>query len=185
MLGTVMILKERLVEQRLALGLSKKKLAEMLNLEQSTYGKYELGKRQPSLEMLQKLSEIFAVSVDYLLGISDEPTLQSNKELSKSDNSLSDCGDTKIVITKAEQDHLLKTSLEMLQKLSKTFSVPVDNLLSMTDEDTLKSEKEKLNESDTYLLGIDGTRIVITKEEQKKILNIIEAAMPEIFDNDI
>ncbi|MCL2462254.1 MAG: helix-turn-helix domain-containing protein [Defluviitaleaceae bacterium] len=59
---------ERLATLRKERGLSKRELSFALNLEQSTYGKYELGKRQPSLEVLQKLSSFFDVSTDYLLG---------------------------------------------------------------------------------------------------------------------
>jgi len=66
-----MIIKERLALLREGLGLSKKEFAEKLNVEQSTYGKYELGKRQPSLEILLRITELFDVSADYLLGLSD------------------------------------------------------------------------------------------------------------------
>jgi transcriptional regulator with XRE-family HTH domain len=69
-----MVLKERLIEQRQSLCLSKKEVAEKLNLEQSTYGKYELGHRQPSLEILVRIALLFNVSANYLLGLTDSPT---------------------------------------------------------------------------------------------------------------
>ncbi len=68
-----MILSERLSELRKQKNVSKKDLSFELGLEQSTYGKYELGQRQPSIEILRKLSEYFDVSVDYLLGITNIP----------------------------------------------------------------------------------------------------------------
>lgn len=48
--------------------MTKKEVAELLKIDQSTYGKYELGKRQPDSEMLKKLADIFNTSVDYILG---------------------------------------------------------------------------------------------------------------------
>jgi transcriptional regulator with XRE-family HTH domain len=46
-------------------------------LEQSAYGKYELGQRQPSLGVLQRLSNYFGVTTDYLLGNTDDLTPSS------------------------------------------------------------------------------------------------------------
>ena len=53
-------------------GLSRKDVAAQLNIEQSTYGKYELGQRQPSVEILEMLAAFFGVTTDYLLGLSDD-----------------------------------------------------------------------------------------------------------------
>ena len=65
------LLKERLAQLREVKGVRKKDVALILNIDQTTYGKYELGKRQPSLESLYKLAEYFNVTTDYLLGRSD------------------------------------------------------------------------------------------------------------------
>lgn len=62
------MLSKRLEECRKRLKLNKKEVAELLKIDQSTYGKYELGKREPDAEMLQKLADVFGTSVDYLLG---------------------------------------------------------------------------------------------------------------------
>ena len=75
-----MLFNERLAELRNKYGLSKKDVAQGLSVEQSTYGKYELGKRQPSLEMLEKISNYFNVSTDYLLGKTDEPVPMNEKK---------------------------------------------------------------------------------------------------------
>lgn len=48
--------------------LSQEQLANKLNLSTSTVGMYEQGRRQPDNSTLTKISEIFDVSVDYLLG---------------------------------------------------------------------------------------------------------------------
>ena len=58
----------RLAKLREELGLTRKEVAEKLNIDQTTYGKYELSKRQPDYDTLQKISSFYNVSVDYLLG---------------------------------------------------------------------------------------------------------------------
>jgi len=58
----------RLAKLREELGLTRKEVAEKLNIDQTTYGKYELSKRQPDYDTLQKIASFFNVSVDYLLG---------------------------------------------------------------------------------------------------------------------
>jgi transcriptional regulator with XRE-family HTH domain len=62
------MLKNRLEELRIEKGLTKKEVADYLKIDQSTYGKYELGKREPDYDILDKLANFFECSVDYLLG---------------------------------------------------------------------------------------------------------------------
>jgi len=69
---------KRLIELREKMGLTKKQVSKQIGIEQSTYGKYELGHRQPSLELLGKLAEFFGVTTDYLLGRNDGETGVSN-----------------------------------------------------------------------------------------------------------
>lgn len=57
---------------RSQLGWSQKKLAEELNLSQQAIGKWETGLSEPDSETLSKLATIFDVSVDYLLGRTDD-----------------------------------------------------------------------------------------------------------------
>ena len=50
-----------------------KQLGECLGVAESTISQYETGKRQPDNETLIRLAEFFGVTVDNLLGRSDEP----------------------------------------------------------------------------------------------------------------
>jgi transcriptional regulator with XRE-family HTH domain len=65
------MLNSRLEKCRKELNMTKKEVAKLLSIDQSTYGKYELGKRVPDAEMLQKLADIYKTSIDYLLGRTD------------------------------------------------------------------------------------------------------------------
>ena len=53
--------------------LKQKDLASILNCSQQVYSNYELGQRDIPTEILIRLSRYYNVSVDYLLGLSDNP----------------------------------------------------------------------------------------------------------------
>ncbi|SHJ71351.1 Helix-turn-helix [Anaerobranca californiensis DSM 14826] len=59
---------KRLRELRKEKKINQLKLAMDLNITQASISKYEMGKREPSLEVLEKLSDYFGVSTDYLIG---------------------------------------------------------------------------------------------------------------------
>ena len=64
---------EILKSLRLNAGLTQKQLAEKLEVTSSVVSYYELSERAPSPETLIKLSRIFHVTTDYLLGIEKNP----------------------------------------------------------------------------------------------------------------
>lgn len=69
----------RLRELRQEKDISQKELAKMLKVQNSAISKYETGRVALSDETIRKLTGIFDVSADYLLGISDikkEPVLK-------------------------------------------------------------------------------------------------------------
>ena len=59
---------KRLKAARLALSLTQQSVATILGIDRSTYTYYEMGKTQPDLFTLTRLSKAFGVSVDALLG---------------------------------------------------------------------------------------------------------------------
>lgn len=62
----------RLKQLREARGLNQQRLAAELNVSQAMISKYELGLSEPDINTIRKISELFGVSSDYLLEISDE-----------------------------------------------------------------------------------------------------------------
>ena len=52
--------------------LNQETLAEMLGVRQTTYSKYELGKIDVPDKMLIKIADFYDVTLDYLVGRSDE-----------------------------------------------------------------------------------------------------------------
>ena len=59
----------RLKELRRQSGLTQQQLADRLGVTKSVVSFYELRERSPSPEVLAKMSYVFHVSTDYLLGI--------------------------------------------------------------------------------------------------------------------
>lgn len=51
--------------------LNQKQMAEILNIAQTTYSDYELGKINIPIEVLKKLALYFDTSIDYLLDMTD------------------------------------------------------------------------------------------------------------------
>ena len=57
----------RIAALRRSAGMNQAALAEKLRISPSAVGMYEQGRREPSLQILAKLAEIFGVSIDFLV----------------------------------------------------------------------------------------------------------------------
>ena len=71
------MLGQRIHELRLAMGWSQVTLANRLNISKQTVSNWENDNIQPSIEMLARLSGVFNVTTDYLLGLEDIPRLNT------------------------------------------------------------------------------------------------------------
>lgn len=56
-------------------GISQLKLALDLNTNQNTISRYETGEREPGINELIKLADYFDVSIDYLVGRTNNPKI--------------------------------------------------------------------------------------------------------------
>ncbi len=56
---------------RLQKGLNQEETANLLGITRGCYAHYEQGIREPSIDTLKKLCDLFDVSADYLIGRSD------------------------------------------------------------------------------------------------------------------
>ena len=68
-----MMFTERLTKLRQARGWTKKEFSMQIGKTQQTVGKWENGTNAPTFKDLVKLVELFGVTSDYLLGLSDSP----------------------------------------------------------------------------------------------------------------
>ncbi len=62
----------RIKDMREDKDLLQKDVAEFLNISQTNYSKYELGKINIPINTLKKMAIFFDTSIDYLLGLTDE-----------------------------------------------------------------------------------------------------------------
>ncbi len=67
------MMKLRIRDMREDRDLSQRKIAEYLQCDQSLYSKYEREKRDVPLHILVKLALFYHTSVDYLVGLTNEP----------------------------------------------------------------------------------------------------------------
>jgi len=66
---------ERLKECRLKLGITKQEAAKRIQISQPAYLRYEAGTRNPSIQTISKMAEIFSTSIDYLIGKTNDSTI--------------------------------------------------------------------------------------------------------------
>ena len=65
---------------------SKQDVADFLGVSRPTYTRYENGEREPDYKTLSNLAQYFDVSVDYLLGLTDQKKPVANDEQKLSTN---------------------------------------------------------------------------------------------------
>ena len=69
------MLGQRIHELRCAIGWNQVELSKRLGVTKQTVSNWENENIQPSIEMLVRISTIFHVTTDYLLGLDDTPRL--------------------------------------------------------------------------------------------------------------
>lgn len=67
------ILAKRLRECRKKAGLPQIKVAIFCDITENAYQNYELGNREPKVSILMRIAQFYDVSIDYLVGLTDEP----------------------------------------------------------------------------------------------------------------
>lgn len=105
------MLSDRLKQLRTENNVLQKEIAEKLKITTSAYGFYEQGKRTPDADTLNKIAELYNVSIDYLLGrtnIRDSAdkitkSLNDDPELSEFWNALKDRDDLKLLFKQTKE----------------------------------------------------------------------------------
>ncbi|MFS9077125.1 helix-turn-helix domain-containing protein [Streptococcus mitis] len=105
---------ERLKELRKKANFTQVEVAEKLGISQPAYASWERGVKKPTQENLVKIAQILSVSVDYLVGNSDnkKETLDNIEFLFR----MSSKG-----LTEEEREILKKELIEFIEKRKKLF----------------------------------------------------------------
>ena len=67
------VLPKRLKKCRENTGLPQIKVAIYCDITERTYQNYELGLREPKVSILMRIARFYDVSIDYLVGLTDDP----------------------------------------------------------------------------------------------------------------
>ena len=67
------ILAKRLRKCREEAGLTQIKVATYCDITEKAYQNYELGVREPKLSIITRIAQFYKVSIDYLVGLTDDP----------------------------------------------------------------------------------------------------------------
>lgn len=119
------MLKEKLQLLRTSKKLSQTKVASLLCITRQAYNNYETGIREPSIETVNQLANLFDVSTDYLLGREDEQKkIRSSEEerildLLENDSNLRKLIDAAARLTPSERAILAGYVDAQAQELSK------------------------------------------------------------------
>lgn len=76
-MNTTTLNRERLIECRKKLGITKQEAAIRMQLSQPAYLRYESGERTPSIHVIYYMAHVLGTSADYLTGKTDDPTPNS------------------------------------------------------------------------------------------------------------
>lgn len=80
---------ERLKQLRNEKGLTLDELKDYLNTTKATLSRYENNKRDPKIDFATKVASYFNVSLDYVLGVTDEKSSKAKHSIVKTKNDLS------------------------------------------------------------------------------------------------
>ncbi|MGB9826072.1 MAG: helix-turn-helix domain-containing protein [Desulfofundulus sp.] len=81
---------ERLKEARKKKNLLQKELATLLGVSRTTVTSWENGTRVPEFETLRRIADVLEVSVDYLLGRTDDPSPKPLEQKTEKEDPLTD-----------------------------------------------------------------------------------------------
>ena len=76
---------ERLAELRNKKGTTQDEVASFIGVARTTYANYEQGTREPDIQTLCKLADLYNVPLDYLLGRSGSPIMETSLSKDESD----------------------------------------------------------------------------------------------------
>ncbi len=72
---------ERIKSLRISKKMKQEELAKKINISKSAIGMYERNEREPSFEILERLSQFFEVSIDFLLTGTQQGKDEKNENL--------------------------------------------------------------------------------------------------------
>lgn len=165
-------MKNRIAMLRKEQGLNQKELGLKLDVGQTTVSAWETGKNEPDMTALQQLSQLFDVSIGYLIGIDSErwPGGYTNPEYQAR------------IRQRMEDDRREQDILEWQRKTSDGLSGTEIEAIELAElHDRLELINEKLDEP-LYIETLEIHDLFenpkITEADRKKIVEIARIVLP-------
>lgn len=175
---------QKLKELRINSGKTQEDMSKLLHLSRVSYTQYENDKRIPTLETMKRLSEIFNVSTDYLLGKSSTGSRLKALRLEKG-LSQQEVADVLHINRSAYASWENDTNkpIRKLDELSDFFHVSSDYLLCLTDKPDQKRVPPEPQDLKKLLKGTqvlyDGATQPMNDVKRKMIAMIIQSELGE------
>ena len=135
---------DRLKELRKENNMTQVQLAETLGVSKGTVAMWEIGKREPNFETLDRLSDVFDKRIDYILGYSDDASSPQLTEDEVDQLVRWEVEDQfrETIMSYLSLDEYGKTAVESLKKAEKLRCLEQQSILS-TDKIVLSIRKNK------------------------------------------
>lgn len=76
------LLSQRLRNCRKERNFTQREISIYCDITEKAYQNYELGTHEPKLSIIMRIAEFYKVSIDYLVGLTDDPTPYPRKDKS-------------------------------------------------------------------------------------------------------
>lgn len=152
-------IKDRIIELRLSKDLTQSELAKELEISPSSIGMYEQGRRKPSFELLEKISDYFNVDMDYLMGRSDTKNKYQLEIKNKTMNAN----------TGKEKLKEIKNEKISEQQLINTISNYLNENSKVTLSEIKRGNKVDIINSDKNIIATYDVELIIKAYEEKYI----------------
>lgn len=121
------MIKDRLKTAREKMGFSQTDVARLLNTTRQAYNHYETGRREPTLDTLDRLAEILHTSTDFLMGRTEkkEPAADDGDKLNPN---------TVVFCDKDGEKQVLQYSEEQMRKLNRILASTKKESISEYEE---------------------------------------------------
>lgn len=104
----IMTIGNRIRELRISKNMSQKELSELIDVSKSAISKYESDSLEPNIRVQIALAEAFNITIDYLIGYSDENTLaKSDDNITKMIELYKDLNENNRILALAKMIELL------------------------------------------------------------------------------
>ncbi len=162
-------------------GLTQKELAKALDVTQTAITYWETGKREPSIEMLEKIANYFDVSLDYLFTAQTDKSNLQKKTANLSSKALNP-GDIILDITKENFEKYHECFCAAFNKIKESYQNNADIVISMDTGEEI--DKKELFEIINNLTDDEKLYLMQNTLEKVKINTILNTVSLYFLAND-